>query len=197
MPRWPRWKLLFRLFNLCLLAVQCLMQLLVTCQRCPQGAHLNLPGGVVSERLPAGLALAAQCWEAQFWGRGMQVEVPGNDSSVNNVVIAPPDDVLQANLQLLNYTATNGFSRRRILLESPSDKHLTELPAGVTAALSEQQAFGSAGLQRGPGAAGLLHQDGQQAAKPHWHSRSALRKLLEVSLLKGPASAAAKQSSRP
>ncbi len=112
-------------------------------------------------------------------------------------MIAPPGDVLQANLQLLNYTATNGFSRRRILLESPSDSHLLELPAGTTAALSEQQGYGGAGLPKGPGAAGMLQHDGQQAARPQRHFRSALRKLLEVSLLEGPALAAAKHSSRP
>ena len=117
----------------------------------------------------------------------MRIEVPGNDSSVRNVVIALPGDVLQANLQLLNYTATNGFSRRRILLDSPSDSHLLELPAGTIAAPSEQQGFGGVGLQRGPGAASMLQQDGEQAVKPQRHFRSALRKLLEVSLLEGPA----------
>ena len=105
--------------------------------------------------------------------------------------------MLQANLELLNYTATNGFSRRRVLLESPSDNSPSELPAGITAALSGQQGFGGAGLQRGPGAAAMLQQDGQQAARPHRPFRSALRKLLEVSLLEGPALAAVKQTSRP
>ena len=97
------------------------------------------------------------------------------------------DVLLQANLQLLNYTATNGFSRRRILLESSSDSHLLELPAGTTAALSEQQGHGGAGLQRVPGAVSMLQQGGQQVARPQRHFRSALRKLLEVSLLGGPA----------
>ena len=60
------------------------MQLLVTFQPCPPGVHLNHPGGLVIQCMPAGLALA-QCWDAHPVGLGgMQVEVPGNDSSVNN-----------------------------------------------------------------------------------------------------------------